>query len=115
MREGVSGVPVHWGAPHPAPHLVQHRLVQLLLLNAQVADPGQELPGLDEEAGAQEEGEDVGFLGGHRERQRVLTKARQGCALGSKPSPSPSVYPMRGGRQPTLMPLPLLGGSPTSG
>lgn len=46
----------------PAPHLVQHRLVQLLLLYAQVAHPSQELPGLDEETRAQQEGEDVGFL-----------------------------------------------------
>lgn len=36
-----------------SPHLVQHWLVQLLLLDAQTADPGQELLGLDEEAGAQ--------------------------------------------------------------
>lgn len=51
----------------PASYLVQHWLVQLLLLNAQVADSGQELLGLDKKAGAQKEGEDVGFLGEHRE------------------------------------------------
>jgi hypothetical protein len=49
----------------PAPHLIQHWLVQLLLLDAQVTDPGQKLPGLDEEARAQQEGEDIGFLEGY--------------------------------------------------
>lgn len=81
MPEGMSGECWYTQRPPalPAPHLVQHRLVQLLLLNAQVADPGQELLRLDEEAGAQQEGEDVGFLRGQRERQHVFTRAWGAC------------------------------------
>lgn len=63
--------------PCPASHLVQHWLVQLLLLNAHVADPGQELLRLDEEARAQQEGEDVGFLGRYRRKAACDHKARE--------------------------------------
>lgn len=47
------------------PHLghIQGYLVQLLLFDAQLADPGQEIRWSYEEPGAEQEGEDVGFLG----------------------------------------------------
>lgn len=104
-RRHVRAVPVHSAAPAvPCPHLVQHRRVQLLLLNTQVADPGQEFPGLDEEAGAQQEGEDVGFLGDTGERRHVLTRTWRGHTSPyprPKTSPSPVVSPMPGGGEPT--------------
>lgn len=93
----------------PAAHLVQHWLVQLLLLDAQVADPGQELLGLDEEARAQQEGEDVGFLGGHSRKAAHVHKAREDVPA-SPGTPRPSQpqlcrLPRHGGTEPTLLPL----------
>lgn len=95
------------------PHLVQHWLVQLL--NTQVADPGQELPGLNEQAGAQQEGEDVGFLGANETK---VAHAQEGMGVGMcsqtalppgpRPSPGPAVSPMPRAEPPT-------GWSPTSG
>lgn len=49
-----------WEVPESVgSHLVQARLTESLLLSAQVADFGHELVRVHEEAGAEEEGEDV--------------------------------------------------------
>ena len=88
----------------PTAHLVQHWLVQLLLLDAQVADPGQELLGLDEEAGAQQEGEDVGFLGGHSRKAAHIHKCQEDVPAREDVPASPSTLRPS---QPQLCRLPL--------
>lgn len=75
-------------SPTRGPHLVQPWLVQLLLLDAQLADPGQQLPGLDEEAGAQQEGEDVGFLGTW-DKVVCVHQGREETCFSAPPHPPP--------------------------
>ena len=43
-------------------HLVQQGVPRALLLHTQVTHPAQQLVGVEEEAGAEQEGEDVGPL-----------------------------------------------------
>jgi len=57
----------HTGSPGSAcwkwrTNLVQHRVVQPLLLNALVTNSGQKLVGFNEESGTQQECKDIGFL-----------------------------------------------------